>query len=144
MSFLQKQAVIQGNRVVIVGQSAGGWGALAVASLNLSGVIGVINFAGGRGSPASGQNCVPQRLVDAARAFGAAARTPSLWVYTKNDRYFSPAISRSMYQAYRMATKSQSTYLLVKPYGRDGHSLFASRKGPATWGPLIEPYLARF
>src|SRR3954471_9802124 len=66
---------------VIVGQSAGGWGVLALASRNLAGVGAVVNFAsgiGGRAQRVPNTNCRVDLLAQGAGQFGATARIPSL------------------------------------------------------------------
>ena len=81
LDYLVQQPFVKKADAVIVGQSAGGWGALALASRNPRNVKAVINFAGGRGGHAGGRpnnNCKPERLIAAAGSFGASARIPVL------------------------------------------------------------------
>ena len=49
VDYLTAQPFVQKSGVVVIGQSAGGWGALALASRNPSMVRAGINFSGGRG-----------------------------------------------------------------------------------------------
>jgi hypothetical protein len=42
----------------------------------------------------------PDLRIDAAGRFGLTATTPMLWIYTENDRYFAPALARSLYDAF--------------------------------------------
>jgi dienelactone hydrolase len=50
VAYLRNQRFVDRNRVIVVGQSYGGLGALGVAYDKVEGVIGIINFAGGAGS----------------------------------------------------------------------------------------------
>ncbi len=128
---------------IIVGQSAGGWGAMALASRNPPGVQAYVNMAGGRGGWRNGQannNCSPAALVRAAGEFGATARASMLWVYTANDSFFDPDLAARMHTAFT-AAGGQARLLALGPYGRDGHSLFFSGGGAATWGPLVTEFL---
>ena len=103
--MINKKAALP-NGVIVVGQSGGGWGAIALSSKNPASIRAIVNFAGGRGGHIDGKannNCAPDRLVDAAREFGRTARIPMLWVYTQNDSYFGPTLSRHMFEAYRAA-----------------------------------------
>jgi dienelactone hydrolase len=76
LAYPQDQPFVARERVVLVGQSAGGWASLALAARQPQGVRGVLNFAGGRGSPSPGVVCAPEAL--AAARFGARTRLPSL------------------------------------------------------------------
>ena len=144
ISYLRSQPFVRGEGIVIVGQSAGGWGALALASRNPPGVKAIINVAGGRGGRSydkANNNCAPQRLTQAAERYGRSARLPTLWIYTENDSYFGPAVSRPMSDAYRKAGGVIDFHLL-RPFGDEGHNLLLAREGAKIWGPIVEKFLA--
>ncbi len=144
IAFLARQPFVRPDRVVVVGQSAGGWGALALAGLNPPAVSAVVNFAGGRGGYAEGRphtNCAPDRLIAAAGAYGRTARIPTLWVYTENDGYFGPSLSRAMYRAFS-ESGGRGEFVLLPGFGSDGHALFGSPAGVKHWEPLVERFLA--
>lgn len=144
IDFLTAQTFVRKSDAVVVGQSAGGWGALALASRNPAAVRAVINFAGGRGGRTDDQadnNCVPDRLVTAAGEFGRSARIPTLWLYSKNDSYFAPSLSQRMFDAFRGAG-GNAEYHLLQAFGTEGHLLIESREAFALWAPLIEKFLA--
>ena len=127
---------------VVVGQSAGGWGTLAYASRAHRRVAALVAIAPGRGGHEGGQansNCAPEALAAAAGRFGRTARTPILWIDGTADTYFDPALSQALYQAFASAGGRAQ---FVQPAGA-GHGLFFSSGGSATWGPLIEAYLAQ-
>ena len=134
---------VQKSGAVVVGHSAGGWGALALASHNPQLVKAVINFAGGLGGRADGKpnnNCVPDRLVAAAGRFGRTAQVPTLWLYSENDSYFAPALSKRMYDAFRNVG-GRAEYHLVPPTGADGHLLIESSDAFVLWAPIVEKFL---
>jgi len=54
LSYLREQPFIRQDGTVIVGHSAGAWGALALAGENPQGVAAIIAFASGRGGHANG------------------------------------------------------------------------------------------
>ena len=58
--YLTDQKVILPDRTIIVGQSAGGWGSIALASQNPAGVKAVVVFAGG--SRGTGRRQAEQQL----------------------------------------------------------------------------------
>jgi hypothetical protein len=105
-------------------------------------VVGVINFAGGRGhNPAEpGTVCQPDRLVDTLRAFGASGKLPSLWVYAENDRVFNPDLARRMHQAY-VTAGGKATLAMTPPVGQDGHRVFVD--GAAAWRGPVDGFLAQ-
>jgi dienelactone hydrolase len=143
VDYLTAQRFIRKSNVLIVGQSAGGWGALALASRNPPAGRAVINFAGGRGGRVDdqpGRNCAPDRLVAAAGDFGRTARIPTLWLYSQNDSYFAPALSKRIFAAFRGAGGTGDYYLLP-PTGADGHILINSDNAIALWAPIVERFL---
>ncbi len=69
--------------IVIVGHSAGGWGALALAATNAKSISAIIVFAAGRGGRANdfpNQICAPHTLKAAAGEFGKGAKVPVTWL----------------------------------------------------------------
>jgi len=130
--------------VIVVGQSAGGWASLALASRNPPGVVAIVNMAGGRGGwaqNAPNTNCRPDRLADAAGAYGRTARIPVLSIYTANDSFFGPGLARNITQNY-IAAGGVMEVRTLPAFGSDGHNLFFGRGGSQVWGPEIERFLA--
>lgn len=135
---------VEPDNVIVVGQSAGGWGTIAYSSMPHPKVVALINMAGGRGGhqPGSSDNCNSDKLAESAGQFGKTAKTPMLWIYTGNDSYFPPSIADPMLQAYLQAG-GQARLDRPDSYGRDGHNLFMGPNGSQIWGPLVEKYLAQ-
>jgi dienelactone hydrolase len=145
IDYLTRQPFVQRNKVIIVGQSGGGWGAIALASQNPEQLRAVIAFAAGRGGHLDGKpnnNCAPDRLVETTAEFGRTARVPMLWIYTENDSYFGPALSQRMAKAFQ-AEGGNLEYHLLPPFGDDGHFLVDSRDGVGIWAPLVGDFLTR-
>jgi len=137
LPFVERQGA------VVVGQSAGGWGTIAYASLPHAKVSAFVVMAGGRGGHENNEpnrNCRPDRLVEAARAFGASARTPMLWIYAQNDSYFDPGMARALWRAFT-AAGGRADLQQPGPFEADGHHLFFGPGGSNVWGPLVERYL---
>ncbi|MGK7862376.1 alpha/beta hydrolase family protein [Falsiroseomonas sp. E2-1-a4] len=134
---------IRPQGVLVVGQSAGGWGALALAANPPEELAAVVNMAGGRGGWAGGQAnavCAAPRLVAAAGEFGRTARLPTLWVYTANDSFFGPDLAGALHRAFT-DSGGRARFQPMPPFGRDGHSLFFGPGGSAMWGPVVETFL---
>jgi dienelactone hydrolase len=137
----QKYAVP--DSTIVIGQSAGGWGAIALSSQNLPSVKAIITFAAGRGGRVGGKpnnNCAPDKLVEATAAFGQSARTPMLWIYIENDTFFGPDLSRRMHAAYTGAG-GNAEYHLMPPFGSDGHFFIDSPDAIPQWSPLVSQFL---
>jgi dienelactone hydrolase len=142
VEFMTGQPFIRPSGVVVVGHSAGGWGAVALAARNLPAVAAVISLSGGRGGHDRGRplhNCGPDRLVAAAAAYGRTARVPSLWLYAANDTYFPPELSARMAAAYEKAGGAVE-YHRLPPVGVEGHEL---AHGSTDWSPFMATFLAR-
>ena len=131
---------IDASRAIVIGQSAGGIGAVALAADPPPSLKAVINFAGGRGSRGPNDVCGEDRLVSAYAALGRTARVPTLWIYTENDLYFGPALARRMFAAYREQGGIGVLHMLA-PFGEDGHALFARRGGVPKWRPVVDSFL---
>jgi dienelactone hydrolase len=126
--------------MIVIGQSAGGIGTVALAAAPPRGLRGVINFAGGRGSRGPNDVCSEERLVHAYAALGRTARVPSLWIYTENDTYFGPTLAQRMFSAYS-SQGGTGELRLLPAFADDGHSLFARRAGVPRWRPLLDDFL---
>ena len=143
IGYMTRQSFIKPDGVLVIGQSAGGWGAMALSSRNPRNVKAIVNFAGGRGGHVKGQpnnNCAPERLIEAAGSFGSTARIPVLAIYTQNDSYFSPDLSRRLIDAYK-AAGGRAEYHLLPAFKDDGHRLFGDRDGIKTWRPVVDRFL---
>jgi dienelactone hydrolase len=131
LGFIRKQPFIKPDGVVIVGHSAGAWGALALAGESPGEVAAIIAFAPGRGGHANdfpNQVCAPHTLISAAAEFGKTARVPVTWLVAANDSYFSLALSRQLADAFRNAG-GKADLRVLPAYGGEGHWLPETESG---------------
>ena len=128
------------HRVILAGQSAGGFGSVAASSQPFDGLVAVINFAGGRGSMSPDAVCGEARLVEAMARYGGAARVPELWLYSVNDHYFGPALARRMYDAF-VGSGGKAEFVEAPETGLDGHAYFA--RAVDDWAPRVRAFLRR-
>jgi dienelactone hydrolase len=145
IDYMSTQPFIKRDDVIVVGQSGGGWGAIALASQNPKSVRAMIGFEAGRGGHFNGKpntNCAPDRLVEAAAQFGRTARIPMLWIYTHNDSYFGPELSMRLASAYK-AAGGNVEYHLLPDFGADGHFFIDSPDAVRIWAPLVSEFLGR-
>ncbi len=125
LDFLRMQSFARKNDAVIVGHSAGGFGALALAQRDPRDIAAIIAFAPGRGGHAHGhvnEVCAPEKLIAASKALGQNARVPVTWLVADNDSYFSPALSQRMADAFR-AGGDRVTFKVLPRLAREGHFL---------------------
>jgi dienelactone hydrolase len=138
---LQREPWVDPRRLLLIGHSAGGLASLAAAAGRPSGLLGIVSFAGGRGSDGHDNVCQSDRLVTAMGELGRRVRAPSLWIYAANDHTFSQELSREMAVAYA-AGGAPMEFLGIPAYGEDGHLLF-SRGRVDQWWPLVAPFLTK-
>jgi dienelactone hydrolase len=135
---------VRSQGMVLVGQSAGGWGAIAYNTTPHPRVTAIINMAGGRGGHqefTANSNCRPDLLAAAAGQLARGSTTPMLWVYSENDSFFAPALATAMYSAYTQ-NGGRADMQRAGPFDNDGHRLFFGTGGSQIWGPMVDRYLA--
>ena len=140
---MTEQKLAAPDSAIVIGQSAGGWAAIALSSQNLPSVKAIIAFAAGRGGRVGGKpnnNCAPDKLVEATAEFGRTARVPMLWIYVENDTFFGPDLSKRMHAAYTGAGGS-AEYHLMPPFGSEGHFFIDSPEAIPQWSPLVSQFL---
>ncbi len=124
LDFLRGQSFVRRDGAVVVGHSAGGWGALALAGEDPKAVAAIIVFAPGRGGHANdvpNQVCAPHTLIAAAAEFGKGSRVPVTWLVAANDTYFSPELSRQ--------TGGKADFRVLSASGSEGHWMVESEGG---------------
>jgi len=128
------------QRILLSGTSSGGFTSLAAASLNIEGVIGVLNFAGGQGglsrSEPYGHACNEQRLIEAMGSFGKA-QVPTLWVYSEDDPFFRPELAQAMFEDF-LKNGGKGKLVIVPPFG---HALLSREEGRNIWAPYSDAFL---
>jgi dienelactone hydrolase len=140
LRYLRGQSFVRQDGTIIVGHSAGAWGALALAGENPQGVAAIIAFAPGRGGHANdvpNQVCAPHTLIAAAAEFGKGARVPVTWLVAANDSYFSPELSRQLADAFHGSGGAVDFHVLPAS-GSEGHWLAETEAGVKSAGPELD------
>ena len=136
---LSHEAAIDPGRIVVAGQSFGGWTTMALGTMAIPGVRGVIGFSPAvRTSDCQWQD---QAMISGARRLGAAAKYPSLWFYGDNDSVMPVATWRGVFAAYASGTKNAE----LVPVGRfmdDSHQILSYPEGLPIWTPHADLFLA--
>ncbi len=142
IDYVKTLNFVDPQRILLVGQSVGGYSTVATAAKNPPGVIAAINFAGGDGGDPDkhpGEPCQGKKLEDMYATFGATTKLPVLWIYTENDQFFNPQNSLAWFAAYAKAGAENAQYKLMPAFGKDGHSLFSA--GIKLWEPVVSNFL---
>jgi dienelactone hydrolase len=143
--FARKLPYVDGSRMVLAGQSAGGVASLYAAAHAPEGLMAVLAFAAGRGgNPAvhPGVSCAQEHVARGFEALGARVKAPVLLYYAENDHYFGPSTSRAWFNRFK-AAGARAEYVLQPPFGREGHYLFSDAAGVRLWLPNVERFLQR-
>jgi dienelactone hydrolase len=138
LDHVASQPYADRNNILVAGQSHGGWTTLAFGTIKYPGVKGLVNFAGGLRQ----EGCAAWEGT-LARAVGGYARTtaiPSLWFYGDNDSYFNEPLFRSMHASYT-GNGGKATLIAFGKFGKDAHSMFASRAGERIWHAEMSKFL---
>ncbi len=127
------------DRMLVVGQSHGGWTTLAFGRQNYPGVRGLVNFAGGLRQ----EQCPnwKEALAGGAASYARDTRLPSIWFYGDNDSFFDPPTFHAMFDQYN-AAGGQAQLVAYGRFGADSHGLFGSRAGTAIWQPELSRFLS--
>ena len=131
VSYLRGRPFIRRDGTVVIGHSAGGWGALALANADPAEISSIIVFSPGRGGHANdfpNQICAPHTLLAAAGEFGHGARIPVSWLVAANDSYFSPDFSRKLADAFR-AGGGKADFRVLPAYDGEGHWMAETENG---------------
>jgi dienelactone hydrolase len=145
IEFAIRQPWVERNRVIVMGQSVGGFATIATLGKNHPSVIAGINFAGGAGGDPKerpGNPCQGDRLgaVYAGAGRANAGATPSLWLYAENDNYWGLSLPRLWHAAYTGAG-GKAKFVMFPPLGNEGHALL--RNGRQLWRPVVDAFLAQ-
>ncbi len=142
LQWLKQQRMISTQPVVLIGQSFGGLASLAAATKGQISIALVVNFAGGlKISSASPEPCDWQSaLLQSVRYFGEVSKTPGLWFYGENDRYFSSDLVRLMHTYYEQAGGLAELHL-YSAFKQDAHQMFGDMAGFSIWFPIVLQHL---
>ena len=138
------QPWVRKDRILFEGQSVGGMTTVALSALNMPGVVGIVNFAGGSGGypdVSPGKSCKPQNLTELYRELGQQARAPSLWLYAENDQYWGRDMPPQWHAAYKVGG-SDTEFVQTPPLdGHDGHQLLLH--GGRMWSVPLDAFVKR-
>jgi dienelactone hydrolase len=145
IDHMQKLPYIDPEKLIVLGQSVGGLISIGLTASKPRGLIMAINFAGGHGGDpvgSPGNPCQAYQLNQLFATYGKAnqdkSAVPTLWIYTENDKFFSPKNTKSWFDSF-IQNGGKGEYLLQAPNGEDGH-LFLLQANDI-WQPVLDAYL---
>jgi dienelactone hydrolase len=136
---LVERPEIDANRIVVSGQSMGGWNTLAFGLVGHAGVKGLVNFSGG----VREGDCAKQdaSLIAAAATLGRSP-LPSIWFYGDNDKLFPRATWQAMYDHYTRAG-GRAELVAYGAFMDDAHQMLSHPESLPIWAPRLDSFLAR-
>lgn len=131
ISVMVEKPGVDKSKIVIIGQSQGGWVSFACSTLSVPGLLGTINISGATNfQKADGRSIrsseVEDQLCAAAGIYGKSAKVPTLWIYAENDNHL-PASVHKWFDTFIKAG-GKGTLVVKPPYKNNGHSFV---KAPA-------------
>jgi dienelactone hydrolase len=136
---------VDGARMILAGQSAGGVASIYTAARAPEGLVAVLAFAAGRGGNPARNPGVPCAIEPLARVFdelGKSVKVPVLFHYAENDQFFNAHTSRLWYERFT-AGGARADYVLQPAFGKDGHYIFSDDSGVRYWLPAVERFLSK-
>jgi dienelactone hydrolase len=141
--YARRLPFVDGQRMIIAGQSAGGVVALAAAAAEPVGLAAVLAFAAGMGGDRAahpGEACAPAEMAALFAYLGRHVKVPVLLNYAANDRWFGPRTSRAWFESLR-GGGAPAQYVLLPAFGTDGHFIFTDTRGAPGWIPQVAQFL---
>ena len=135
LAYARTLPYVDSSRVLLAGSSRGGLLSIAYAQRRPGIAAGIVNFVGGW----HGDTCPNDFNRYVFRRAGAAVTVPTLWLYTENDRYYSPRSIRAYANEFESAG-GRVTLRVYPPQGADGHYL---TRYPDVWRGDLESFLDR-
>jgi dienelactone hydrolase len=138
LKFAKTLPWVDSSRVIVMGQSLGGFSAIGATQI---GATGAINFVGGAGGSRSSprQICGPSQIGAVFAAAGKRSTTPTLWLYAENDRLWGADWPRKWHAAYLKAG-GKAEFTMFPPVDDDGHKLITKAH---LWRPVVDRYLQK-
>ncbi|MBL0423049.1 alpha/beta fold hydrolase [Ramlibacter sp. AW1] len=137
MADLRTRPDIDPARIVMAGQSRGGFLAVVYGARHPEQVAAAVNFVGGWMTDKCPQ--AEQINADPLRPAVKWPR-PSLWIYGENDSVYSLVHSRRNFDAFVGAGGTGSMAVFPAGPSRDGHRLLYESQA---WQPVLRQFLAR-
>jgi dienelactone hydrolase len=138
IDYARKLPNVDDSKIVVLGQSQGGFTTVALGSMNVPGVIGIVDLVGAAKQPhcKDGYSTATSAFAD----YGKTSSIPALFMYGDNDDYGSAEPDNSVPRGYLKAYNDaggHATLYDYGEYGKDSHMMFHHKDGVPIWTPPI-------
>jgi pimeloyl-ACP methyl ester carboxylesterase len=142
LAYAEKLNYVDASKGIVIGESYGGIGAIALASSEIKSVSGVINISGGDGGSLQhlDKPCSPDQLSKAFAQYGKTNHLPSLWMYSLNDRYWGVEYPKQWFAAFKQAG-GKAEYVSLPADKNNGHYIFT--RNAEAWHPAFEAFIRK-
>jgi dienelactone hydrolase len=134
LAYIGRREDADTSRVMMLGVSGSGLAVVALGARNIPGLKVIVNISGGLRTVGCNDAQNNERLVEAARHYGAKSRVPNLWYYAETDSVAPGPTVAGM----RSAFLEGGGYAKLTHYGKitdsvtgkevDGHQLWPKRR----------------
>jgi dienelactone hydrolase len=141
IEFAQTKSWVDKSRLILIGQSVGGFTTVMAASQPIAGLKAAINFVGGSGGDPIGRPAQPCDYFQVglqAQLAGKTASVPMLWMYAENDLYWGPQIPLRWHESY-VGAGGKAKMVMLPKVSENGHNLLG--EGFSMWRPIVDEYL---
>jgi dienelactone hydrolase len=138
IAYVSAQSWADTSRLLLGGMSRGGLLSVVYPSRRPTTAKGVINFAGGW----TAEQCdnFARLNMDAFAEAGRGSKLPMLWLYSENDRIYSPRTVRFYHRTFTQAGGTAELQIFP-PIGYDGHILLPGAID--VWQIAVQSFLVR-
>lgn len=141
IDYARQLPYVDASKIVVIGQSQGGFTTAALGSMNVPGVIGIVDIVGAARQPHCQGGYGP--ATDAFAEFGRTSAVPALFMYGDNDMYGSAAPADSVPRGYLKAYNDAGGHATLDDYGtygKDSHVMFHRKDGVPIWEPPVSQF----
>jgi len=141
LEFARTLPYVDTSKFLIAGQSLGGYITVTMASKNLPGLVGGINFSGGFGGDPNrrkGNPCGYHVWEQTLKSSGNDLNVPILWIYWKNDWYWGEDIPRRWFAAF-LDGGGSGEFVQLSELASDGH--FGFSRDMKRWTDAVGEFL---
>jgi dienelactone hydrolase len=134
LAYIGRREDADTSRIMMLGVSGSGLAVVALGARNIPGLKVIVNISGGLRTVGCNDAQNSERLVEAARHFGAKSQVPNLWYYAETDSVAPGPTVAEM----RSAFLEGGGYAKLTHYGKitdsvtgkevDGHQLWPKRR----------------
>ncbi|HEX2464725.1 MAG TPA: hypothetical protein VHR17_08865 [Thermoanaerobaculia bacterium] len=131
------------SRLLLAGQSRGGFLSLVMAAERPALVSGVVNFVGGWLSindlwSAEDNEKALKLQLDRLSTIGARVRAPTVWLYAARDPFYAESTTRRFYRAFTEAGGKGEYFFVPTHTLKSGHELGSN---PSLWERAVDEFL---